>query len=341
MIGKFHNLIGTCCHLNRCVWLVFGCWAGHSTLALAQQSEPRMEAPRPHYSGQVDIAKPQTNKQPVPRFSNTPKPGSKIPSGKLTSAVKSRPADNLRTDTEFNRFLTQLALNHLPAEFEEDKDWGKTAERWDGIKFRRDEGRLETQRRRKTVNHGTWKKYSAELIDPTRQFSIEVKDIRELEDNQVGFAVHCGADVNLEARQSKWIKGIQLYSLSAQGHARLRLEIEMQVTITTDPGNFPPDLVFAPKATSATIHLDEFRIDRVSKLGGEFAQQVSRVIRKELEDKIEQKQRKLVDKINRELDENRDRLRIPVGELLNTQWSKLSDLMLDDDVARRTGAGNQ
>ena len=312
---------------------------------LAQQSEPELEAPRPHYPSQHDLARPagtpSTTSTNVKNGSRSPASNLAIPSGPLTPAVKPQPAVAQTTDSEFNRFLTKLALKHLPAEFEEDKDWGQTAERWDGIKFRRDNGRLETERRRKTVNHGTWKKYSAELANPTEQFSIEIKDLRELQDNQIGFSVHCAANVNLDARQSKWIKGIQLYSLSAQGHARMRLEVEMQVTMTTDSGNFPPDLVFQPEAKSATIHLDEFRIDRVSKLGGEFAQQVSRAVRKKLDQKIEDKQQKLVDKINREIDENRDHLRVPVGDLLGSQWSKLSDLLKTDDVAQRAGSENK
>ena len=50
-----------------------------------------------------------------------------------------------------------------------------------------------------------------------------------------------------------------------------------------DVKNFPPDLIFSPTITDAEITIEEFRLDRVSKLGGEVAQQLTRRARKELE----------------------------------------------------------
>ena len=174
------------------------------------------------------------------------------------------------------------------------------------------------------VNHGLWKKYDVSLRDPEQKFAISVNNMRELPGNVVGFNVDFTADLNVAGRQSKWVKGVQLYSLSAEGHAQVRLRLAVELEVKTDRKTFPPDLLFVPKVTSADMQLDEFRIDRVGKAGGEFAQQISRRVRPLLEEKIEDKEQGLVDKINKKIVAKQDRLRVPISKAVNSKWAKLS-----------------
>ena len=175
------------------------------------------------------------------------------------------------------------------------------------------------------MNHGTWRKYSARLLDPENAFSIELRNLTELDDNRVAFEVHCRSKLALSARQSKWVKGVQLYSLSANGHATVRLSVSIELEIQPDATQFPPDLKFVPRAQEATIQIEEFRIDRVGKLGGEVAQQVSRAARKILDDKVADKERDLVKKINRQFDKQADRLKLPVSEAVNSKWAEVAE----------------
>ena len=100
----------------------------------------------------------------------------------------------------------------------------------------------------------------------------------------------------------------------------------------TDRKTFPPDLLFVPKVTSADVHVDEFRIDRVGKAGGEFAQQLSRHVRPLLDEKIEKKEQGLVDKINKKRVAKQDRLRLPISKAVDSKWGKLSEKFLPDSV---------
>ena len=212
----------------------------------------------------------------------------------------------------------------MPHTFTDKKKWGMQAERFDGFKRERDGLKFKMTRRKKMVNHGTWKKYDVSLRDPERKFAISVNNLRELPGNVVGFDVDFTADLNVAGRQSKWVKGVQLYSLSANGHAQVRLRLAVELEVKTDRKTFPPDLLFVPKVTSADVQLEEFRIDRVGKAGGEFAQQLSRRIRPVLEEKIEAKEQGLVDKINKKLVAKQDRLRVPISKAINSKWAKLS-----------------
>ena len=149
-----------------------------------------------------------------------------------------------------------------------------------------------------------------------------IRDRRETDDEKVAFDVHFSAHLNIDGRQSKWVKGVQLYSFSADGHTKVRMVVGVELEVTMDINNFPPDLVFIPVAKEAKLIVDEFRIDRVSKAGGEFAQQLSRGVRKSLDEKLAQKEDKLVEKLNKEFVKNQSKLRLSIADALKSKWTK-------------------
>jgi hypothetical protein len=220
----------------------------------------------------------------------------------------------------------------MPHEYTDEKKWGSQKKRWNGIRLRRDDdgGKLETERKYKMVNHGTWKKYSASLIDPNHEFTVELTNMSSLPSGATRFDLEFSAHLKLDARQSKWVNGLQLYSFSADGHARIRLRITCQMQVSMDISRFPPDLIFAPTVTDADIVVDEFRLDRISKAGGEFAQQATRSARKVLDQKINEKETRLVKKLNDNLENHKDDLRISIADAMNSRWfDKTRDFLPD------------
>ena len=99
-----------------------------------------------------------------------------------------------------------------------------------------------------------------------------------------------------------------------------------------DINNFPPDLVFVPVAKEANLVVDEFRIDRVSKAGGEFAQQVSKGVRKSLDQKIAEKEDKLVEKLNKEFAKNQSKLKLSIADALKSKWTKSAQAFMPATV---------
>ena len=271
--------------------------------------------------------------------------GNLIPSGQPLSILETVDASPVPTPVResvdagetIDNFLTRLVLDSIPHTFTEDKNWGKQDERWDGIKWRRDGLRISTNRRKKVVNHGTWRKYSTELINPQNEFSVQVKNLRKLDNGKTAFDVHFTAHLKIDARESKWVKGVQLYSFSAEGHTKVRLKVSCELGVTMDITRFPPDLIFSPVATDADLIVDEFRIDRISKAGGEFSQQMTKVVRKELDKKIEEKEAKLVDKINKQLTKKKDKLKLSIADALQSKFTDQAKPFLPDDVQKAIG----
>ena len=239
-----------------------------------------------------------------------------------TAQVSNRTPNSTQTDAgeKIDQLLTRLVLENIPHEFEDTKDWGRQVERWDGIKFRREGLKIETKRRKKLVNDGTWTRYSVQLRDPKEKFSIQIKNMREPAENKFALEVHFVSELSLKVRHSKWLRGVQLFSVSAEGFASLRLVVSVDLEIKPVSFKLPPDFVVSPVVKKADIVLDEFRIDRIGKLGGEVSQQITKAIRSELEEKIEKKEPKLVLRMNKEIDKNRDDLRISIADSIHAKW---------------------
>ena len=234
----------------------------------------------------------------------------------------SRTANPDQTDAgeKIDQLLTRLVLENIPHEFEDTKDWGRQVERWDGVKFRREGLKIETNRRKKLVNDGTWTRYSVQLRDPQEKFSIQIKNMQESVKNKFTLDVHFVSELSLKARHSKWLRGVQLFSVSAEGFASLRLVVSVDLEIKPVSLKFPPDFVVSPVVKKADIVLDEFRIDRIGKVGGEVSQQITKAIRAELDEKIEKKEPKLVQRLDKEINKNKDDLRISIADSIHAKW---------------------
>ena len=78
--------------------------------------------------------------------------------------------------------------------------------------------------------------------------------------------------------------------------------------------------------------VDQFRLDRISKAGGEIAQQVTKGVRSQLDKKIAEKEQKLVKKINKQLAEKQDQLRLSIADAAKSKWTKAADKFLPSSV---------
>ena len=228
--------------------------------------------------------------------------------------------------------LKRLVLDALPHQYSDTKKWGGQSHVYDGFRFRNDDGRLETKRVWKMANDGTWRKYSAELIDPQQQLEVHLRELRQLPDGKLAFDLVFVAHLRLHARQSKWVKGLQLYSLSADGSAKVQLALHCELSSRLDLTKFPPEILFQPDVKSAKLDVMEFRIDHVSKIGGEVAQQVTEAVRSRLRAEIDSKENDLVKKINLQLEKNRDKLRLKLADAAKLPWAPAATPLMPDDI---------
>lgn len=143
--------------------------------------------------------------------------------------------------------------------------------------------------------------------------------------------VGLSARVQIHARQSKWVKGLQLYSLSVDGKADVVVAVNIRLATELVPTKFPPDLILKPKAESADLQIRNFRIDRVSKAGGEFAQQLTRAVKSQLEEKVTKYEGKIVKKLNKSFEKKKDHLTLSLHDAMQSKWAKLMSSEKDEE----------
>ena len=222
-----------------------------------------------------------------------------------------------------NQLVHQLVREQIPSTYENTKQWGGTKEIWHGIRIRREGLRIKTKRRKKHVNHGTWKRYRAWLINPDDELEARISNLRPLDQGRVSFRLTVVARLGTLGRLSEWRRGIQLISLSANATARVRLQLDCELGSQLDFSDLPPALVIVPRVTNARLELLEFRLERLSELSGPLAKELGESLHNVLQDGINQRRAKLVNKINHQLDKHRDDLRLSVREIGSRGWTEL------------------
>ena len=220
------------------------------------------------------------------------------------------------------QYITHLVLEEVPPVYENHKKWGGTKRVMSGLDWEQDGLKIETRRRWKNVNHGAWSRYKLKLVDPEKTFEVRLENLRDLGDSTAGFDLVCVARLACWGRMSQWKRGVQLISLSADADAKVRLVAGVELKMAVDPKTFPPDIVLDPKVTSADLQLQEFELQRLGLADGPVVEQVGELVEEGLQNYLAESRVKLAEKMNKQIDKKRDKLRIPLSKLTTSTWGK-------------------
>lgn len=241
-----------------------------------------------------------------------------------------RPISQLALTTQQAKFSVQAlatwAADQLPRIYEGDKNWGETKKLWAGVKFRLDGLELKTNRRFREVRHGRWARYQLTLPpvglvgdDSRPAIEILVDEVRQLPDGRWQIVSTLTAPMDFDARVERWNLGFQWYSVSVQGELRVRLQTTTTIGFYADYSEIPPALTIDPRVEAAEIALERFEVDRISKIGGDVAEEIGDFLEDVLRDRlIEKENRRLVTKLNDAIEKKRDRLRWSLTDWLVT-----------------------
>lgn len=228
-----------------------------------------------------------------------------------------------------DQLLTRLALAHLPRQFTDDQKWGMQEEKRRKVRFLNEQGKFDPHAQKQMVNHGTWKRYTVTLRNPETEFQIRLKNIRELPNGNIGFQVNLKGHVDFVAEQVNWKRGVKLFNLTANGHTEVEVELDLELAVEFVGKGLLPDLVLHPRANQAQLSLTEFRIDRIGKIGGEIAQQISREAKKRITEKLPDQEKKIVDKVNQEFSKKEDGYRFSFSDSRESKFKDVISRLLE------------
>jgi hypothetical protein len=277
---------------------------GHFCSTILAQSE----LPRSSYSN-LDLF--ETAERVEPEFTERPKASKII----LPDSLNDLTVANSRPNAELSDWLRWLVLKNLPPTYEDNRKWGLQKSVYDGFRFRREGIKLETERKYKNVKHGTWSRYFLEFDDPERRLKLDVKRFETTVD-RMRIDVEIEAPLHAFGRMSQWQRDIQMISLSMNADVMVRLTVESEVAIRINPLVFPPVIQLEPVVKKATVALTQFEVHRISQLHGPLAEQLGKGIRGVVDDRLADYSDKLIVKMNQQLEKQKDKLKLSLGQKL-------------------------
>lgn len=226
---------------------------------------------------------------------------------------------------ELSFWVRWLVLRNLPLSFEDNRKWGKEKEVFNGIQFRREGWKVETKRKKKTVNQGTWSRYYIEFVDPAEKLQVNIQSIEHPKKGIVRVQTQVVASLKLFGRVSEWRRDVQLISLSTNAEATVELNVTCDIQVIVNPLKIPPDVELLPVVTDATVALRDFEVQDISQLHGPLAELLGKGIREVLDNRLHDYREKLVVKMNSEISKQKGKLKISFQDWLQTSFRKKAE----------------
>ncbi|MBI2826568.1 MAG: hypothetical protein HYX69_17995 [Planctomycetia bacterium] len=231
------------------------------------------------------------------------------------------------SEQSLSELIRTTIVDSLPREFTGQDKWGEKKAIASGLKFSTHGGRLKIDQRTKEVNHGLWTQYKATLIDPERHLRVRLSGLRRTAPGRLAFQLALAARVDGEARVERWRRGVKMLNFKAVAGSVVEAVLDCEVGIRTEATNFMPELVVEPHVDRVRLTLVDIDLKRVSKIGGDAAEELGDQLRHTLENELQAREAKVASKLNEALVKHPEKLRFSAARLVSSGWTKAQSLL--------------
>jgi hypothetical protein len=218
--------------------------------------------------------------------------------------------------------LSQLLRDAIPLHYDKQKDWGATKEITAGYRVEGKPFHIHVHRRKKAVDHGVWKHYKLNVVEPEKNLRLRLSDLHPLPDGRMGFTLELDATLDAWCRAKVYQYGVHLIAIEVEGDVKFHLQIRGEVGLQATAVDRAAAIAVLPLVQAATLTLDEFQIRRISNANGLIVRELSGGLRSVIEDELNGPQ--LTAKLNRAIDKKRDELVFAPTDLVKSGWWPLT-----------------
>ncbi|WP_186775019.1 hypothetical protein [Allorhodopirellula solitaria] len=264
------------------------------------------------------------------------------------SAGVSMTSDQTRQSVQW---LAHELMMQVPPCIDGDDDWGETKKVWAGVKVHRDGWELKTHRRWRELRHGRWLRYEIELSEqntaPASAGSDSTAASVTVSDGNVAtllqpyaasdvVTIHSVTAVTSDAglqswradatvatparfavRVERWNLGMKWYSIEISGKMNVSMRSTLTMGMSADFAEVPPAVELNVNVEKASLSVDRFEVERISKLGGDAAEEIGDLAENTIGKVwIRKENTRLVDRLNDAIADNRDSLRWSMADWL-------------------------
>jgi hypothetical protein len=173
-----------------------------------------------------------------------------------------------------NAMARSVVVESIPERIEEKRDWGKQSNR-SGLKFRGQGFKTRLASNEKLVNHGTWKQYRIEPVDPKTKLTLGIEQLKTLPDGGFGFDLRITAPVTASATVQQWVWGVRVLAATVDADATATATLSCEVRTSVEPGTLLPTVRLSPTVIGSKVDLDEFRLRKLGELPRSVARELS------------------------------------------------------------------
>ncbi|SMP53750.1 hypothetical protein SAMN06265222_104147 [Neorhodopirellula lusitana] len=111
-------------------------------------------------------------------------------------------------------------------------------------------------------------------------------------------------------RLQRWNRGLQVYSVSVRGKMSLSLKVQATISMQADFSEVPPAMQLITEVEKASISIDRFEVDRISKIGGDVAEELGDLAENTIGKVwLRKENKRLVSRLNQAIERNHDEMR--------------------------------
>lgn len=196
--------------------------------------------------------------------------------------------------------LTTILREAVPETYEDERNWGKTVRRWDGLQIRG----FKTSRRWKDVNHGQWQRFRATLLSPDETLKLNVTQLPVTNPGSVPFLIQLNVRARCEATYAFWSYGVKGLNGTVVADATVDVYIHLVLAQSKDLtwGSLIPLLALRPQVADVAFRLRDLDVRKVSQLGGWAAETLGRGSEQAVETLMRRQEKKVQIKLQERLD---------------------------------------
>jgi hypothetical protein len=187
-------------------------------------------------------------------------------------------ADEKADYSALSKMIQDAAVANLPRQYEEKSPWGMSVPidpfmRLQGLRMRMNvNGRDEWP-------HGVWKRLKLWMVDPARDLSVEVRDLRKLENGKHRLTLTATVSGRVEHERQRWRNGIQLFQLIVHADGVVAATFDCDVAVAFDASTIPPAVSIEPKVVDCRLELKDFQLHRVGPVIGDGVRDIGHDLR--------------------------------------------------------------
>ncbi len=219
-----------------------------------------------------------------------------------------------------SRFIRRVLIDSLPPTIEGKDDWGDQKEIFSGVGLNAENGPLKFEKKTKSVNHGLWKRYEIQLVEPEQQLRFQIVDAHNIGPRQVAFVIEAMSPLKVHVQLERWRFGVKLLNGTGDADATVKARIAGEVRYRFDTATSSTQLVLEPNILAATLDLVEFDLRKVWKLDGPLVQEVGDLLTPPLTKLIHKQEEPIVAKMNKELAKHPEKLQLALPRPFGLDW---------------------